>query len=113
MQHDHVHMLDILESARLAVEYLQGIPRDVFLRDIRLQDSVVRRIEILGEAARRVSMETQRSLSQIPWAEMISMRNFLIHEYDDIDPEIVFATVRQDLPALIDQLEMLLESVGH
>jgi uncharacterized protein with HEPN domain len=75
------------------------------LRDIQLQDSVIRRIEILGEAARRVSPATREALPEVPWAGMVGMRNLMIHDYDDLDLEIVWATVQHDLPDLIARLE--------
>lgn len=105
MERDRAYLLDILESARLAVAYLSGVPREAFLRDIQLQDSVIRRIEILGEAARRVSPATCEALPEVPWAGMVGMRNLMIHDYDDLDLEIVWATVQHDLPDLIARLE--------
>ncbi len=104
---DRVYLVDMLEAARLAMAYVQGASRAEFLRDLRLQDSVIRRLAILGEAARRVTQETRQTLLQVPWAQLIAMRNLLIHEYDDVDADIVWATVQQDLPQLIAELEPL------
>ena len=72
------------------------------MRDTQCQDSVIRRIEIIGEAARRISPEIRTAYPDIPWTEMIGMRNLMIHDYDDIDLEIVWSTVQRDLPRLID-----------
>lgn len=104
MERDRAYLLDILESARLAVTYLNGVSKEHFLASTQLQDSVIRRIEIMGEAARRVSPATRESLTGIPWAEMIGMRNLMIHDYDDLDLEIVWDTVQHDLPGLIKKL---------
>lgn len=105
MGSDLAYLLDIVQAARLAVDYVKDASRDEFLRDVRLQDSVIRRIEIIGEAARRVSSATQESHPDIAWAEMIGMRNFLIHDYGAVDMEVVWDTVQHSLPDLIKQLE--------
>lgn len=112
MPPDQAYLLDILESARLAVAYLQGVSKEAFIQNIQLQDAVVRRIEIVGEAARRVSQDTRESISEVPWAEMIGMRNLMIYDYDDIDPEIVWDTVQNDLPDLINQIEPHVPEAG-
>jgi uncharacterized protein with HEPN domain len=68
----------------------------------------MQRIEIIGEAARRISEETQAAYPAIPWSDLISMRNIMIHEYDDIDIGIVWESVRNDLPLLVNSLENIL-----
>ncbi len=105
MQHDPTYLLDILDSARLAVEYARGVSKADFVQNTQLQDSIIRRIEIMGEASKRVSVSTRESLPEIPWAEMAGMRNLMIHDYDDIDLEIVWDTVQHDLPRLIVAIE--------
>ncbi|VFN07830.1 MAG: Uncharacterized conserved protein, contains HEPN domain, partial [Candidatus Kentron sp. G] len=87
--------------------YVGRYPRNNASRNTQLQDSVIRRIEIIGEAARRVSPVMRERYPQIPWSEMVSMRNRMIHEYDDIDLPIVWNTVQQDLPALLRLIEPL------
>ncbi len=107
MQRDRAHILDIREAARLAILYVEGVEKDDFLTDSRIQDSVIRRIEIIGEAARRVSDRTRTLNPGVPWREMIGMRNLLIHDYDDVDAEVVWQTVKDGLPHLLDQLARL------
>jgi uncharacterized protein with HEPN domain len=108
MERDQSYLLDILDAARLALSYVAGVSEEAFMSDTRLQDSVIRRIEIIGEATRRISRETQALHPQIPWSAMIGMRNMLIHDYDDVDLEIVWQTVQRDLQGLIAQIEPLL-----
>ena len=67
MQRDAAYLRDILEAARLALAYLQKVDREAFDRDTQLQDAVLRRLEIIGEAARRVSADTRRAHPEIPW----------------------------------------------
>ncbi|MGB9578491.1 MAG: DUF86 domain-containing protein [Halothiobacillaceae bacterium] len=75
---------------------------------MQCQDSVIRRLEIIGEAARRVSVATRAAHPDLSWDEMIGMRNILIHEYDDVDLIIVWQTVRTELPLIVATLEKIL-----
>lgn len=74
------------------------------------QDSVIRRLEIIGEAARRISEATIAAHQEIPWREMIGMRNQVIHAYDGIDFGVVWQTVHKDLPVLVEKLERWIEA---
>lgn len=85
MQRDLSYFSDILESSKLAVEYLEKISYEEFVKDTVVQDAVIRRIEIIGEASNRISDQSRNKYSQMPWVEMKGMRNLLIHEYDEID----------------------------
>jgi uncharacterized protein with HEPN domain len=102
---DAGYLLDILNAARAAHTYLNGCTFDAFLEDPQRQDAIIRRLEIIGEAARRVSLETRSSLLSLPWEQMIGIRNVLIHDYDNVDLDIVWDTVSKDLPGLIQELE--------
>ena len=104
MSRDDTYLVDILESAKIALDYVFDKTWDEFYEDIQCQDAVVRRIEIIGEAARRVSQETRDKHPQIPWREMTSMRNLVIHEYDVVDINQVWDTVQNKLPPLIEEL---------
>jgi uncharacterized protein with HEPN domain len=107
MSRDPQYLLDIIEAAKLAVRYVAEKTQEEFLHDTLCQDAVIRRLEIIGEAARRLSPAARTSLPELTWNAMIGMRNLLIHEYDDVDLSIVWDTVRIDLPALINALEPL------
>lgn len=110
MQRDRQYLLDMLESAKLATLYIAEKTRTEFASDIQLQDAVIRRLAIIGEAARRVSDSTRQTLPTVPWVEIGGMRNRLIHEYDDLDLEIVWDTVKRSLPSLIEELEKIISS---
>jgi uncharacterized protein with HEPN domain len=105
MERDLQSLLDILQSAQIATNYLAGRSRDELETDLQLQDAIVRRLLIIGEASRRVSETTRQTLSTIPWSAINGMRNRLVHEYDEIDLDIVWSTVVNSLPALIEELE--------
>ena len=107
MDRDPVCLLDILGSARAIRSYVEGVSRAEFLQNPQLQDSVIRRIEIMGEASGRLSAAFREEHPEIPWARIRGMRNRMIHGYDEIDMEIVWETVERDIPRLIPGLERL------
>ena len=98
----------MLDAAREAVAFAAGTGRYEFGGDRKLILSLVKDIEIIGEAAGRVSEDVRRQLPQIPWQDVINMRNHLIHAYFDIDVGVVWSTVSEDLPPLIQALEAAL-----
>ena len=101
-------ILDIIEAAKRALLYLAGKTKDDFINDYQCQDAVIRCLEIIGEAARRISYETQNVYSDLPWSDMIGMRNVMIHKYDSIDIFVVWNTVKNDLPGLMELLNNIL-----
>jgi uncharacterized protein with HEPN domain len=105
MQRDDAYLLDILEAARLIVRYVSDKSLDEFTENVQCQDAVIRRFILIGEAANRISVEIQERYPQIPWREMIDMRNLVVHDYEGIDLLIVWDTAHQDLPKLIWSLE--------
>jgi uncharacterized protein with HEPN domain len=107
MSRDDTYLVDILESAKIAFNYVFDKDWDKFYEDVQCQDAVVRRIEIIGEAARRVSQETRDKYPQIPWREMTSMRNLVIHQYDVVDINQVWDTAQNKLPSLIEELSKI------
>jgi len=108
MSRDSVYLLDIFKAAKLALSYLEGKTKEAFFKDIQCQDAVIRRLEIIGEASGRVSVDTTTKFPNLPWKKMVSMRNLMIHEYEDVDLSIVWDTVQNDLPPLVSLLEPLI-----
>jgi uncharacterized protein with HEPN domain len=98
------HMLD---HAREGVGLIQGKSRKAVSSDRLLELALVRLLEIIGEAAKRISLEYQSSHSSIPWSQIISLRNRLIHGYDAVDLDILWQILKQDLPCLISELERI------
>jgi uncharacterized protein with HEPN domain len=101
MQRDLAHLLDILQSARKIQDFLRGVDEAHFMQDSMRQDAVVRRIEIIGEATRRISQEFRTTHLDVAWQQMAGMRNRLIHEYDRVDLIEGWVVAQQDIPALI------------
>lgn len=96
------HMLD---AARLAVGFASGFRRADLHDDPRTALAMVKAIEIVGEAASRVSAPFRQRHPEIPWTDVVSMRNRLVHAYFDVNLDILWDTVAVDLPQLIDDLE--------
>lgn len=96
------------EAASSALEMISGRSRTDLEQDTMLRLALIRCLEILGEAAARVTTETRARLPGIPFQKMVSMRNRLIHAYFDVDLDIVWTTVTLDLPGLLPVLETAL-----
>ena len=106
---DLVRLLHMLDAASEAVSFLAGKSRADLDTNRMLVLSLVKDIEMIGEAASKVSLETRKECGKIPWLDIVDMRNHLIHAYFDIDLNIVWDTITTDLPPLIKELEKILE----
>ncbi|MCY3768997.1 MAG: DUF86 domain-containing protein [Gammaproteobacteria bacterium] len=95
----------MLDSAREVRSFAQGRTRDDLESDRQLVLALVKGIEIVGEAAARMTEKTRLSRPDIPWEPIVGMRNRLVHAYFDINLDILWQTVQQDLPKLITLLE--------
>ncbi|HEY9879127.1 MAG TPA: DUF86 domain-containing protein [Leptolyngbyaceae cyanobacterium] len=106
MQRDLQFLLDMLQSAELILTYTTQCSRDEFITNVQLQDSVIRRLLVIAEAARRVSNVTKQALSNVSWQEINGMRNRLVHEYNDVNLDIVWNVVQLEIPPLIEELKL-------
>ena len=105
---DEVRLRHMLDAARDAVSFAAGKSRSDLDSDRMLVLSLVKSIEIIGEAASKVTEETRRTHPSLPWIDIIGMRNRLIHAYYDVDLDRVWDTVMADLPPLTSELERIL-----
>jgi uncharacterized protein with HEPN domain len=85
-------------------KYIAGMSFEDFTSDLKTQDAVVRNLSIIGEAVNNISDEAKARNPEIPWNEIVGMRNKVIHEYFGVDEEILWKTVREDLPSFKKQL---------
>ena len=97
----------MIEAAESLAQFMAGRSRDDLDRDRMLLFAVIHAIEILGEAANKISPETRAVAPQVPWGAIVSMRNRLIHGYFDINTMIVWKTATAEIPALVPQLRAL------
>ncbi len=98
---------DMLESIGNIAQYTSGMNFQDFMQDHRTRDAVVRNLEVLGEAARRIPPAIQERCPEIPWAQIVSLRNRLIHGYFLVDYGIVWEIVQNELPPLRQRLEQI------
>jgi uncharacterized protein with HEPN domain len=101
------------DYAREAVDMVRVRVRSDLDRDRMLNLALVRLLEILGEAAGRISPEDRAKYPQIPWIQLVNLRNRLIHGYDQVDFDILWQILTRDLPPLIEELETILSSRGE
>ncbi|MFH1412503.1 MAG: DUF86 domain-containing protein [bacterium] len=101
----------ILESIKEINKHIEKISKDKFLKDIKTQDAVIRRIAIIGEAVKKLPYDFKKNHLEINWREISGMRDMLIHEYFGINLSIVWKTVKQDISKLEKQISTLLESL--
>ncbi len=106
--HDEkITLRQLLDYSREAVNWVAGRDESELESDRLLYLAVTRLLTIIGEAATRVSADRRKELSQIPWRQMIGLRNILIHVYDMVDNPTLWIILTRDLPLLVDQLEPL------
>ena len=106
---DSTRIRHMLDHATEAVEMADARTRAELDSDRQLNLALVRLLEIVGEAAGRVSAETRNQTTHIPWPEIVGLRNRLIHGYDEVDFDILWNIVREDLPPLIAALHEMLD----
>src|SRR5256885_571445 len=107
MRRDPAYLLDMLLAARDALQFAEGLTREAFDASEIHQAAISRKLEVLGEAASRISQETRKAHPEIPWKDIVATRNRVIHGYFDVDLNKVWAIVKHDLAALIAAVEPL------
>jgi uncharacterized protein with HEPN domain len=107
MSRDLSYLLDILLHAKDARDFTAGIDKDTFFSDHKTQAAVIRCLEVMGEAVKRLSVDVQNKYLDIPWSKLAKMRDVLIHAYDRVNLDIVWDTVHNDIPALILAIESI------
>lgn len=108
-ERDAGYLWDMLEAARETRELTAGVTLEMLLSDMRTRRALERTLELIGEAAGRVSDGMRQKHAEIPWNAIIGQRNIIAHRYAAIDYGLLFTTVTRDLPALIATLERIVE----
>ena len=101
------YLKDILEAVEKINRYIKDLDFENFLKNDLVFDGVVREFEIIGEATNNIGWEFKDKYPDIPWRDIVDMRNRLIHGYADIDPYVVWKTCQKDLPELKNHLERI------
>jgi len=112
MKKDSIAYLeDILECVDIIQRYTKNVRWRDFERDIQMQDAVIRRFEIIGEAIKRIPQDIRKENSTIPWKQIGGMRDFLIHEYGEIKLGILWTTVQEDVEPFRIGIKNLLKEI--
>ncbi len=108
---DLIRLRHMRDHAAEAIAMTRYKKRSDLEQDRMLELALVRLMEIIGEAAGRVSPETRAQLPGLPWSDIVAMRNRLIHGYDSVDPDILWTTIKDDLPYLLKAVDRLLKEM--
>jgi uncharacterized protein with HEPN domain len=110
MKKNHkVFLQHILESINLIEDYTKAKTKEDFLKSVPLQDMVIRRLEIIGEAVKNIPQKVRENYSDIPWRRIAGMRDKLIHGYFGVDIEFTWGVVKKDLPVLKQKILLIME----
>ncbi len=107
------HLDDIRLAASKALEFVTGTDYEHFVRDDKTVYAVVRALEVLGEATKRIPTEIRDRFPEIPWRSMAGIRDKLIHDYVSVNLEVVWRTVTEDLPPLLPQIERVIDETAQ
>jgi len=112
MDRDLAHLHDILDSAELAVDHLGTMTFEEFRGDTLVQDAIIRRFAIMGEAAARILKSSdQTDWPDLPMVKMLDMRNFIVHEYDAIDFHEIYQAIHEQLPAIVSAIRKRIDEI--
>ncbi|MDX2135344.1 MAG: DUF86 domain-containing protein [Saprospiraceae bacterium] len=101
----------MMESFLKVGQYLKNVDYETFLADEEKQDAIIRKIEIAGEASKRLSPEIRDNFTLIPWRAIAGMRDKLIHDYFDVDLDTVWETATKDIPSLIPDIAAIIQEM--
>lgn len=106
---DQDYLNDIREAMQRIIIYTKGLTFEEFLVDNKTQDAVVRNLQVIGEAVKKLSDRPKTATVRVPWKEMAGLRDKIVHDYFGINYEIVWTVARQELPVLVDEIDTLLD----
>ncbi|MCF8397569.1 MAG: DUF86 domain-containing protein [Bacteroidales bacterium] len=104
-----IYLQDILESAELIIEYTHDISEPEFYKSSEKQDAVLRRIQIIGEAAKHIPEDLRTKWDNIPWKEIAGMRDIIVHEYFGVTHSMIWKVAIEDIPVLHDQIKRIIQ----
>ena len=106
-----LYLEDILESIETINSYIEGMDLDSFSNDRKTVDAVVRNLEIIGEASRRLPSELRTRYPDIEWARIIALRNIIVHDYPSINLRIIWSITKNNLPILDERIKKIIDEI--
>ncbi len=110
---DSVYLRHIIDALLQIERYTDGVTYEEFLSNSLLQDGVIRQLEVMGEAARNLSEDLRNEYPKIPWRQMISLRNRMIHAYFNVNLQIIWEIIQGDIPNLKQETKHVLEILNQ
>ena len=109
------YLQDILDSIKTIKTHIRDgqMTQSQFNKDIKTQDAVIRRLEIIGEATKRLKTDFRKKYDQIPWRQMAGLRDVLIHDYDEVDLEQIWEVITNDINILEKQVKTIISQVPN
>jgi uncharacterized protein with HEPN domain len=107
LKDDSIYIEHILECITKIQAYTSNISKEQFATSDLIQDAVIRNIEVIGEASKKVSQDLKQTYFEIPWKEIAGMRDKLIHDYLGVDIDVIWKTILEDIPALNSHLNKI------
>lgn len=104
---------DIREAIQRILTYTAGLTYEQFMGDSKTQDAVVRNLEVIGEATKNLTANLRKTQPQLPWKDLMGMRDKMIHHYFGINYEIVWTIVKEELAGILPYLEEMLVKTQH
>ena len=118
-RNDQSFLLDIIHAAKTLMRYVEEVTYEKYVASELLQDATLRKIEVIGEASRNLSDDLKERHNELPWHQMIGIRNRVIHGYFDVNLETVWGVITKEIPEILPVLESLVKSlekdddIGH
>jgi uncharacterized protein with HEPN domain len=110
---DSVYLRHIIDAFLKIERYTDGVTHEEFLSNSLLQDGVIRQLEVMGEAARNLSEDLRNEYPTIPWRQMMSLRNRMIHAYFNVNLQIIWEIIQGDIPNLKQETKRVLEILNQ
>ncbi len=105
-------LLDIITAIQQILSYIKNIKKQDFQQDNEKQAAILYRIIIVGEATKRLSQEFRQNYPVIPWREMAGLRDVVIHDYDELDIDILWNVIQVNLPDILPKLQLIFHSLN-